>query len=97
LAVSVDDIGRPDHDSVIHGYSTESTRRREAEMSNLLERLLTWIADAVDRSLLPVPEVDDEWPTPVGRPRQGQEQEGDPTPDRHERQNWRDAATPIER
>jgi hypothetical protein len=101
LAVSVDDIGRPDHDSVIHGYSTESTRRREAEMSNLLERLLTWIADAVDRSLLPVPEVDDEWPTPVGRPRQGQWQwqwqEGDPTPDRHERQYWRDAATPIER
>jgi hypothetical protein len=68
-------------------------------MSKLLERLLTWIADAVDRSLLPVPEVDDEWPTPVGRPRQGQGQgqEGDPTPDRHERQYRRDAATPVER
>jgi hypothetical protein len=36
-------------------------------MSRLLERLLTWIADAIDRSLLTVPEVDDEWPTPVGR------------------------------
>jgi hypothetical protein len=54
-----------------------------------------WIADAVDRSLLTVPEVDDEWPTPVGRPRQGQE--GDPAADRHERQYWRDAATPTER
>ena len=95
MAVSVDDIGRSDHDSVIHGYSTESTRRREAEMRKLLERLLTWIADAVDRSLLPVPEVDDEWPTPVGRPWPWQE--GDPTPDRHERQYRRDATTPIER
>jgi hypothetical protein len=40
-------------------------------VSRLLERLLIWIADAVDRSLLMVPEVDDEWPTPVGRPRRG--------------------------
>jgi hypothetical protein len=28
-------------------------------MTMLLERLLTWIADAVDRSLLPVPELDE--------------------------------------
>jgi hypothetical protein len=39
-------------------------------VNRLLERLLIWIADAVDRSLLTVPEVDDEW-TPVGRPRRG--------------------------
>jgi hypothetical protein len=93
MAVSVDDVDAPDRNSNHHA---ESTRRREADMSRLLERLLTWIADAVDRSLLPVPEVDDEWPTPVGRPRQGQGQgrgqEGDPTPDRHERQYW-----PVER
>jgi hypothetical protein len=36
-------------------------------MSRLLERLLIWIADMLDRSLLTVPEVDDEWPPPVGR------------------------------
>jgi hypothetical protein len=31
-------------------------------MSRLLDRLLTWIADVVDRNLLTVPELDDEWP-----------------------------------
>jgi hypothetical protein len=62
-------------------------------VSRLLERLLIWIADAVDRSLLTVPEVDDEWPTPVGRPRPGQAGAAD----QPERQYWRDAATPIER
>jgi hypothetical protein len=36
-------------------------------MSRLLERLLLWFADLLDRSLLAVPEVDDEWPPPVGR------------------------------
>jgi hypothetical protein len=30
-------------------------------MSRLLERLLMWFADLLDRSLLAVPEVDDEW------------------------------------
>jgi hypothetical protein len=66
-------------------------------MSKLLERLLMWIADALDRSLLTVPEVDDEWPTPVGRPRP--EQVGAPVTatDHHERQCWKDAATPTER
>ena len=59
-------------------------------MSRLLERLLMWMADAFDRSLMTVPEVDDEWQASVGRPRQGQEG------DRHERQ-WRDAAAPTER
>jgi hypothetical protein len=92
MAVSVDDVDAPDRNSNHHA---ESTRRREADMSRLLGRLLMWIADAVDRSLLTVPEVDDEWPTPVGRPRQGQE--GDPAADRNERQYWRDAATPTER
>jgi hypothetical protein len=51
-------------------------------MSRLLERLLTWIADAIDRSLLMVPEVDDG-------------QAG--ATDHHERQYWKDAATPVER
>jgi len=36
-------------------------------MSRLLDRLLMWFADLLDRSLLTVPEVDDEWPPPVGR------------------------------
>ncbi|MDT5267772.1 MAG: hypothetical protein QOI90_4398 [Mycobacterium sp.] len=36
-------------------------------MSMLLERLLMWIADAFDRSLLTVPEVGDELATGVGR------------------------------
>jgi hypothetical protein len=64
-------------------------------MSRLLDRLLTGIADAFDRSLITVPEVDDEWQASVGRPRHGQE--GDPAADRHERQGWRDAAPPTER
>jgi len=66
-------------------------------MSRLLERLLMWIADAFDRSLVTVPEVDDEWPTPVGGP--GPEHVGATVtaPDRHERQYWKDAATPTER
>jgi hypothetical protein len=41
-------------------------------MSKLLERLLNWIADVLDRSLIAVPELDDEWPTPFGRPWPGQ-------------------------
>jgi hypothetical protein len=31
-------------------------------MSRLLDRLLMWIADVVDRNLLTMPELDDEWP-----------------------------------
>jgi hypothetical protein len=62
-------------------------------VSRLLERLLIWIADAVDRSLLPVPEVDDEWPTPVGRPRPGQAGAAD----QPVQQYGKGAATPIER
>jgi hypothetical protein len=31
-------------------------------MTRLLDRLLMWIADALDRSLLTVPELDDDWP-----------------------------------
>jgi hypothetical protein len=30
-------------------------------MSKLLDRLLTWIADVLDRKFVMVPEVDDEW------------------------------------
>ena len=37
-------------------------------MSRILERLLMWVADVLDRSILAVPEIDDEKPTPVGRP-----------------------------
>jgi hypothetical protein len=37
-------------------------------MSRLLERLLMWVADTLDRSLLTVPEIDDERPTPACRP-----------------------------
>jgi hypothetical protein len=62
-------------------------------MSRLLERLLIWIADAVDRSLITVPEVDDEWPTSVGRPWPGQASAAD----QHEQQCWKGAATPMER
>jgi hypothetical protein len=36
-------------------------------MTRLLERLLIRLADALDRSLLTVPEVDVERPPPVGR------------------------------
>jgi hypothetical protein len=90
LAVSVDDVDAMDRNSKHH---EESTRRREVNMSRLLERLLMLIADALDRSLVAVPELDDELPTSVGRPRQG----GDPAADRHERQYWKDAATPTER
>jgi hypothetical protein len=36
-------------------------------MSRLFERLLTWLADVLDRSVLTVQKVDDEWPPPVGR------------------------------
>jgi hypothetical protein len=31
-------------------------------MSMLLDRLLMWIAGVLDRNLLTVPELDDEWP-----------------------------------
>ncbi|MDT5340128.1 MAG: hypothetical protein QOD90_5633 [Mycobacterium sp.] len=36
-------------------------------MSRLLERLLIWLADVLDRSVLTVQKADDEWPPPVGR------------------------------
>jgi hypothetical protein len=36
-------------------------------MSRLLERLLIWFADLLDRSLVTMPEVDDDWPPSVGR------------------------------
>jgi hypothetical protein len=36
-------------------------------MTRQLERLLTWIADALDRSLFMMPELDDEWPAPSDR------------------------------
>ena len=36
-------------------------------MSRLLERLLIWFADLLDRSIVMVPEVDDEWPPLLGR------------------------------
>jgi hypothetical protein len=32
-------------------------------MSKLLERLLMWVADILDRSILTVPEIDDERPS----------------------------------
>ncbi|MDT5105935.1 MAG: hypothetical protein QOI25_3448 [Mycobacterium sp.] len=54
-------------------------------MSRLLERLLTRIADALDRSLLTVPEVDDEWPTPVGRPWPAQAGPAVTAADQHDR------------
>jgi hypothetical protein len=31
-------------------------------MSWLLDRLLMWIADALDRNLVTVPDLDDDWP-----------------------------------
>jgi hypothetical protein len=31
-------------------------------MSRLLDRLVIWIANALDRNLLTVPELDDDWP-----------------------------------
>jgi hypothetical protein len=36
-------------------------------MSRLLERLLIWLADVLDRSVVTVHKVDAEWPPPVGR------------------------------
>jgi hypothetical protein len=36
-------------------------------MSRILERLLLWVADVLDRNLITVPEIDDEWP-PSARP-----------------------------
>jgi hypothetical protein len=66
MAVSVDDMDAKDRNSESScGINPDGGKRK---MSKLLERLLMWIADALDRSLLTVPEVDDEWPTPVGRP-----------------------------
>jgi hypothetical protein len=38
--------------------------KRKAKMSRLLERLLMWVADILDRSLLTVPDLDDERPSP---------------------------------
>ncbi len=35
-----------------------------SDMSRLLERLLMWVADILDRSLLTVPDLDDESPSP---------------------------------
>ena len=82
MAVSVDDVDAKDRNSNHHA---ESTRRTEAKMSKLLERLLMWIADALDRSLLTVPEVDDEWPTPVGRPWPAQASPAVTAADQHDR------------
>ena len=31
-------------------------------MSRLLDRLVIWIAEIIDRNLLTVPELDDDWP-----------------------------------
>jgi hypothetical protein len=31
-------------------------------MSRLLDRLVIWIAEIIDRNLLTVPELDDHWP-----------------------------------
>jgi hypothetical protein len=31
-------------------------------MSRLLDRLVMWIADFLDRNLLTAPELDDDWP-----------------------------------
>jgi hypothetical protein len=31
-------------------------------MSRLLDRLLMWIAGVIDRNLMTVPELDDDWP-----------------------------------
>jgi hypothetical protein len=35
---------------------------KEATMSRLLDRVLMWIAGALDRNLVTVPELDDDWP-----------------------------------
>jgi hypothetical protein len=35
-------------------------------MSWLLDRLLMWIADALDRNLVTVPDLDDDWPRANG-------------------------------
>ncbi|MDT5117512.1 MAG: hypothetical protein QOE30_3251 [Mycobacterium sp.] len=31
-------------------------------MSRLLDRLVIWIAEIIDRNLVTVPELDDDWP-----------------------------------
>jgi hypothetical protein len=38
------------------------TGRRHRGMSRLLDRLLMWIAGVIDRNLLTVPDLDDDWP-----------------------------------
>jgi hypothetical protein len=34
-------------------------------MSSLLDRLVMWIAGRLDRNLLTVPELEDDWPRPA--------------------------------
>jgi hypothetical protein len=33
-------------------------------MSMLLDRLVVWIAEIIDRNLLTVPDLDEDWPRP---------------------------------
>jgi hypothetical protein len=37
-------------------------------MGRVLERLLLWVADVLDRNLLTVPDLDHEWPPSTHRP-----------------------------